>query len=255
MASKPESKLTALHTDKAEILYLLTHPQSLFNGECGINARDVHRFLKVGRDYSKWIKARIKQAGFLKNQDFVTVENGDFLRDKIGEQKENRGGHNRLDYIVTLETAKHLCLMEKNEIGRVIRQHFIEAENQLRTHAPKVHRNTAAKTLERLENIDRNREMTDAIKARLQRLGIKAEREYYIQEQEMIDYLVIGENVRQWKARHGIKGSARDHFNAAQLRLLKILQATNAALINLDMNYHERKGRLIELAQREGEKQ
>ena len=70
-----ELDLSELDTSKAEIINLLANPQNRFNGVSGINARDVHRFLKVGRDYSTWIRARIKQADFIENQDFVVVEN------------------------------------------------------------------------------------------------------------------------------------------------------------------------------------
>ena len=247
---------------KTEIINLLQNTTQALDGRNqGINAREVHRLLKVGRMYQHWIKARIKQAGFIENQDFVIVENLSlpilaskntdyFLHNKIGEQKETRGGHNRFDYIVSLDMAKHLCLMEKNEIGRAVRQHFIEAESQLKQVAPKIYKNTLAKTLERLESIDRNREMTDALKGYLQRHGKQSKSFYYSQEQEMLDSLVLGENVRQWKAARSISGNVRDYFTVTQLNTLKQLQATNAALITLDMSYHERKGRLLELVER-----
>ena len=92
---------------KTKIINLLQTTQALDGGNQGINARDVHRLLKVGRDYSNWIKARIKQAGFIENQDFLIVQNSTiglpklasknsdcFLHDKPGEQKETRGGLN-----------------------------------------------------------------------------------------------------------------------------------------------------------------
>ena len=141
--------------------------------------------------------------------------------------------------------------MEKNEIGRAVRQHFIDAETQLKQVAPTVYKNTLAKTQARLASIDHNREMTDAIKAMLQRTGTTPKTYHYSQEQEMLDSLVLGMNVRQWRKKQGIVGNVRDKFTAKQLNTLKILQSTNTALINLDMNYHERKGRLLELAERE----
>ncbi|EFA29258.1 conserved hypothetical protein, partial [Haemophilus influenzae HK1212] len=144
-----------------------------FNGVSGINARDVHRFLKVGRDYSTWIRARIKQAGFIENQDFLIVENlsSPELASTNNKQLSTMARPQKLiDYIVSLDMAKHLCLMEKNEIGRAIRQHFIEAEKQLRTSSPAIYKNTLSKTIERLESIDRNKEMTDAIKAQFGKL-------------------------------------------------------------------------------------
>ena len=249
---------------KTEIINLLQTTQALDRGNQGINARDVHRLLKSKRHYSMWIKARIEQAGFIENQDFAIVqslvvdlpklaskESDCFLHDKMGEQKETRGGHNRVDYIVTLDMAKHLCLMEKNEIGRAVRQHFIDAERQLKQVAPTVYKNTLAKTQARLAAIDHNREMTDAIKATLQRTNKAPKAFYYSREQEMLDSLVLGENVRRWKKQQGIIGNVRDRFTTEQLNTLKTLQATNTALINLGMNYYERKGRLITLAERE----
>lgn len=239
---------------KTEIINLLQNTTQALDGRNqGINAREVHRLLKVGRMYQHWIKARIKQADFIENQDFVIVENLSLpiLASANNEQSSPMARPQKLiDYIVSLDMAKHLCLMEKNEIGRAVRQHFIEAESQLKQVAPKIYKNTLAKTLERLESIDRNREMTDALKDYLKRHGKPSKPFYYSQEQEMLDSLVLGENVRQWKAERGISGNVRDYFTVTQLNDLKQLQTTNAALIRLDMNYHERKGRLLELVER-----
>ncbi|OOF47917.1 antirepressor [Rodentibacter trehalosifermentans] len=237
---------------KNEILNLL-QPGQAEEGEHYINAREVHRLLQVGRDYSNWIKARIKQAGFIEHQDFEIVKNlsSPKLASANNEQSSPMARPQKLiDYIITLDTAKHLCLMEKNEIGRAIRQHFIEAEKQLKRIAPKIYKNTLAQTRARLESIDRNREMTDAIKAQLARAGKTPKPFYYSRENEMLDSLILGVNVRQWKSARGFMGNVRQSFNVAQLNTLKTLQATNTALINLDLSYHERKGHLSALAKR-----
>lgn len=60
---------------KTEIINLLQTTQAFNGGNQGINARDVHRLLKSKRHYSMWIKARINQAGFIENQDYITVQN------------------------------------------------------------------------------------------------------------------------------------------------------------------------------------
>ncbi|MBN6075333.1 antA/AntB antirepressor family protein [Aggregatibacter actinomycetemcomitans] len=240
---------------KTEIINLLQTTQALDGGNQGINAREVHRLLKVGRDYSTWIKARIKQAGFIENQDFAIVENlsSPILVSANNEQPSPMArSQKQIDYIVSLDMAKHLCLMEKNEIGRAVRQHFIDAERQLRLVAPKVYKNTLAKTQARLAAIDHNREMTDAIKATLQRTNKAPKPFYYSREQELLDSLVLGENVRQWKKRQGINGNVRDQFTTAQLKTLKALQSTNTVLINLGMNYYERKGRLTHFIEQQG---
>ena len=188
---------------KAELLNLLQTKPHTFNDHTayGVNGRNLHQALKVGRDYSTWIKARIKQCNFVENIDYLVIANAEIQTDenlsspKRGSAKNKQSSKARQqrgdEYIISVETAKHLCLMEKNDIGRAIRQHFIEAESQLRQVAPKVYRNTLAQTQARLASIDHNREMTDAIKESLNRNAIPYKPFYYSREQEMLDSLVL----------------------------------------------------------------
>ena len=38
-----------------------------------VNARDLHQFLEIGRDFATWIKARIEQYGFEDGTDFAAI--------------------------------------------------------------------------------------------------------------------------------------------------------------------------------------
>lgn len=40
-----------------------------------VNARELHEYLEVGKDYSNWIKDRIEQYKFNENEDFVFFAN------------------------------------------------------------------------------------------------------------------------------------------------------------------------------------
>ncbi|WP_334472229.1 antA/AntB antirepressor family protein [Arsenophonus sp. PmNCSU2021_1] len=40
-----------------------------------VNARDLHAFLDIGKDFTTLIKNRIKQYGFVEGDDFIIVEN------------------------------------------------------------------------------------------------------------------------------------------------------------------------------------
>ncbi|MBE2896240.1 antA/AntB antirepressor family protein [Pasteurellaceae bacterium HPA106] len=214
----------------------------------GVNARNLHKALQVGRDYSNWIKGRIDEVGFLKEQDYITVQKTAIDTPKRANQK---GGNLRgIEYIITPDMAKHLCLLEKTPMGRIVRQHFIDAESTLRELVPQAHKELAKKTSARLASVTHQHAMTDALKHYYTRQNKAIKAHHYSNESEMLDSLVLGQNVRQWKSEHSIKGNVRDYFTQPQLEALNLLQTTNTALINLDMNYHERKGRLSELAAR-----
>ena len=103
---------------------LISLTQSAINGELQqtVNARELHAFLEVGKDFSTWIKARLETLGSVKNEDYLLT--------KIGEQLPS-GTKYKTEYYLTLDVAKHLAMMEKNEKGKQARQYFIECEKQL----------------------------------------------------------------------------------------------------------------------------
>lgn len=86
-----------------------------------VDARLLHSFLEVARDFSTWIKDRIEEYGF--------VEGIDFLIPQKRGTKTGRGGDRRsIDYHLILDTAKELGMIERSEKGRQIRRYFIEME-------------------------------------------------------------------------------------------------------------------------------
>lgn len=89
------------------------------------NARDLHAFLGVRKDFATWIKDRIAKYEF--------VEREDYLLTKFGEQLPS-GTKYKIDYHLTLDMAKELAMVENNEQGRKVRRYFIQAENELRSH-------------------------------------------------------------------------------------------------------------------------
>ncbi|WP_406865232.1 antA/AntB antirepressor family protein [Escherichia coli] len=93
------------------------------------NARDLHAFLGVKKVFAAWITNRISEYEFIENQDYILLSN-------LGKQTSGRGGHNRKDYHLTLDTAKELAMVERNEKGRQIRRYFIECEKKLRSMQP-----------------------------------------------------------------------------------------------------------------------
>lgn len=85
-----------------------------------VNARDLHEALGVKRDFTNWIKYQLED--FKENQDFIIFA-------KNGEKSRGRPTQ---DYAITLDCAKHICMMSRCEKGKQLRQYFIEAEKQFR---------------------------------------------------------------------------------------------------------------------------
>lgn len=104
--------------------HLIPTFDGIINGERQllVNARDLHAFLEVGRDFSNWIKARIFDYDFMENQDFVVFA-------KIGENPN--GGRPSTDYHLTLDMAKELAMVERSEKGKQARRYFIDCEKRL----------------------------------------------------------------------------------------------------------------------------
>lgn len=104
------------------------HPLRIVDHRIGdearaVSARELHRALGVRRDFTSWIKAQVKRAGFVEGEDFVLLTNQ-------GE-RTGRGGHNRADYLLTLNAAQHLALMSGTPAGRAYRAHLIRCERRL----------------------------------------------------------------------------------------------------------------------------
>lgn len=86
-----------------------------------VNARELWKVLGSKRQFGNWIKERLSD--FIEGQDFAV--------NKIVNGK-NRGRFASMEYYITLDVAKHLAMLERNEIGKKVRQYFIEVEKEAR---------------------------------------------------------------------------------------------------------------------------
>ena len=86
----------------------------------GVSARDLHAFLEVKSRFNDWIANRIKDFDFVENQDYLTLT------------KKIVSGCLAKEYILTLNMAKELSMVERNEKGKQARHYFIQCEKQLK---------------------------------------------------------------------------------------------------------------------------
>ena len=78
-------------------------------------ARELHEFLEVKTAYKDWFP-RMCEYGFLEGTDFCS-----FL-------SESTGGRPAQDAQLTIEMAKEICMLQRNEKGKQARQYFIQLE-------------------------------------------------------------------------------------------------------------------------------
>jgi anti-repressor protein len=88
-------------------------------GNPAVSARDLHSFLESKQEFTTWVKARLQKYGFIEGTDFL-----------INLSKSQ--GRPVTDYVLSLDTAKELAMVEANTKGQQARRYFIEAERALR---------------------------------------------------------------------------------------------------------------------------
>lgn len=88
-------------------------------GEKVVDGRELHEFLGVGRDFTNWIKDRIDKYDLIEGEDFSPIL-----------AKSSEGGRPRTDYVLKLDIAKEVAMMENNEQGKKVRKYFVEVEKR-----------------------------------------------------------------------------------------------------------------------------
>ena len=86
-----------------------------------LSARELHKFLGIGTQYTKWFD-RMCEYGFTENIDYQA----------ISQKRLTAQGNETTysDHEITLDMAKEIAMIQRNEKGRQARQYFIEVEKK-----------------------------------------------------------------------------------------------------------------------------
>ena len=82
-----------------------------------VSARDLHEFLEVETRFNDWFH-RMCEYGFAENHDFRFYS----------KMSNTSGGRPAQDAQITIDMAKELCMLQRNEKGKQARQYFIQLE-------------------------------------------------------------------------------------------------------------------------------
>lgn len=115
-------------------------------------ARDLHEFLEVKTAYKDWFP-RMCEYGFTEGEDFCS-----FL-------SESTGGRPATDAQLTIDMAKEICMLQRNEKGKQARQYFLQLEREWNSPEAVMSRalRMAEERLERFKAINANLSVQNAI--------------------------------------------------------------------------------------------
>lgn len=87
-----------------------------------VSARELHEFLEVKTAYKDWFP-RMCEYGFTRGEDFNPLKN-----ERVQIEGERRVVRNVDDAAVTIDMAKEICMLQRNEKGKMARQYFLQLE-------------------------------------------------------------------------------------------------------------------------------
>lgn len=85
-----------------------------------VSARELHEKLNIESNFTTWFK-RMCEYGFLEGKDFFP------------KMEESTGGRPSKDFDISIRTAKEICMIQRTEKGRIIRNYFLDLEDAWNT--------------------------------------------------------------------------------------------------------------------------
>ncbi|EGT0652884.1 antA/AntB antirepressor family protein [Citrobacter freundii] len=219
-----------------------------------VSARDLHKALGVGKDFSTWITDRITDYGFAIGSDYIVNK---AISPKLGKSPTGAAcspiavGRPGKDYLLSISTAKEIAMLERNEQGRAVRRYFIQCEEELQRSVPEIAARYRQHLKARINAAGRFTAMCEALELARMEQGKTTQRHHYTNESNMLSRIVLGGlTAKQWAQTNGVEGEPRDSMNAEQLEHLAYLENTNITLIDMGMEFDQRKAELTRLSKR-----
>ena len=91
-----------------------------------VSARDLHEGLEIGTKFNDWFP-RMANYGFNENEDYILVT----------QKRETNNPKNPVtefvDYQISVDMAKQICMIQRSDKGRQYRQYFLDLEKAWNT--------------------------------------------------------------------------------------------------------------------------
>lgn len=122
-----------------ELIKVSTNSQ----GEKVVNARELHEFLikdakggQKGKQFNHWIVEKLDHLDAIINEEYIVI-NYDLYGNIIPVNKNGQSDNqlvrvHKTDYILKIDLAKQIAMVQNNDKGKQARQYFIQCEKTLK---------------------------------------------------------------------------------------------------------------------------
>ena len=93
-------------------------------GQPTVSASEMHKKLNIGTEFAKWF-SRMSEYGFSHESDYSEVI--------VKNDEKPKGGRPATDYAISVDMAKQICMIQRTQEGKIIRQYFIDLEKAWNT--------------------------------------------------------------------------------------------------------------------------
>lgn len=201
-----------------------------------VNARELHKQLKSGQHFADWIKNRIEVYKLIKDVDYFTASYFyETVTNDIPPKKT-------INYILTLDCAKQLAMVERTDIGALVRRYFITID--------KAFKNRMSWNRNRKNTLINCKELRGALILKREELlnGVPewiTSGNLYAIEFSLLNSVILGMSATQYRKEHNISANdqIRNYFTEDQLDDVERLERYDAQLIISQeiYSYDERK--------------
>lgn len=84
-----------------------------------VNGRELHEVLQSKQDFSTWVKKRLAECDAVEDEDFERFH-----------KKMEANNATMIEYLIKLDTAKEMAMLERNDRGKQVRRYFIKIEKK-----------------------------------------------------------------------------------------------------------------------------